>query len=665
MTNSESKSAVEAQATTSTESFTASIRAAVIAARTPRELLEQVAPLVREYFGVWMAIATMPHREQLTVIDAQDSASMVDPELLRIQMLRSGQSPTATTIRLADGTGVRALQVAFGEGDSAVGIGMVHAPEHAPDAITQVQQLKLLAVASEMVFNAMHAIKDVPTSFATAAPLNAISTTASDGSRVRLREFHRSLKLADTAYAIAAESAWMVDCDRVCLLVRQGVDYRLMAVTGVDVIDRRGNESSTLEQFAKCCVALRQPLVYPSTEELPPQVEMPMGSYLDQSLVQSGIIVPIFEPTTPSQKDEGRQDRRPPIGMIVFERFRGRPLEALTPAMQAICDEAAIALQNAREHESIFLLPVWRTMGQLVSPAKRYRTLGVCGVLVSAIIASLLVQVDYKVTATGTIEPAIVQNLFATTDGVVTRLHVQDGQMVAKGDLLIELENAELQRQAEEITGEIHTVTEKLAAINAAMTSSRPGRKDSASGEADTIEHRHLETQLKSLKAQQEVVLAEKARLAIHSPISGQVVGWRLSQRLEQRPVSRGHRLFSVVDTTGPKRLKLSVPDRESAALIQHASQAGGPLSVDFILAAEPDRTIQASVEEIATATRVDAQGLNVLDVTAKVDDDAVISPKIGTDVTAAIHCGRRSVLATWFGDIARFYHRHVRFYFA
>jgi multidrug efflux pump subunit AcrA (membrane-fusion protein) len=288
----------------------------------------------------------------------------------------------------------------------------------------------------------------------------------------------------------------------------------------------------------------------------------------------------------------------------------------------------------------------------------------VMALVVSLFAAALFIQVDYKITATGTLEPAVVQNLFATTDGVVTRLHVQDGEFVEKGDLLIELENAELQRQSEEIAGEIYTATEKLAAINAAMTSVRIARSEASLGESNAIERRQLETQLKSLKAQQAVVLAEKERLAIRSPIAGQVIGWRLSQRLEQRPVSRGHRLFSVVDVNGPKVLKLQVPDRDSADVLQYAESTDGPLAVNFILAAEPDQSRAATVVEIASATRVDDQGLNVLDVMANIPDQTLDTSKMGTDVTAAIHCGRRSIMATWFGDVARFYHRHVRFYF-
>jgi multidrug efflux pump subunit AcrA (membrane-fusion protein) len=660
VTNSEPKSAVEAKASSTTDGLTSLIQAAAASARSPRELLEQVAPIVRTHFGAWLAISTMPHREQLTVIDADDTASIIDPELLRIQMIRSGNSPTATTIRLADGRGVRALQVAAGEGASAVGIGMVHLPEQTPDAMTQVQQLKLLSAACEILYNAIQHQQTLPPSPQSLALARDVKP---EGSRIRLREFHRSLSVSDTAYAITAESTWMVDCDRVCLMVRQGSDFRLMAVTGVDVIDRRGNESNCLERFVKSAVALGAPMAYPTEEEMPPQIEVPMSEYLDQSLVQSGILVPIFEPIAAPMQDEPVKGKREPIAVIAFERFRGQPIAALTPAMQAVCDEAAIAIRNATAHESIFLLPVWQTIGQQIAPARRNKSIAIVGMLMSLLLASLFIQIDYKVTATGTLEPAVVQNLFATTDGVVTRLHVQDGEFVEKGDLLVELENAELQRQTEEIAGEIYTATEKLTAINASMISARTARNESNQGDSNAIERRQLETQLKSLKAQQAVVLAEKERLAIRSPIAGQVVGWRLSQRLEQRPVSRGHRLFSVVDVNGPKVLKLQVPDRDSADVLRQAKSANDDLAVDFILATEPDHSRSATISEIASATRVDAQGLNVLDVMADVTDQSLTTTKMGTDVTAAIHCGRRSIMATWFGDVARFYHRHVRFY--
>lgn len=645
------------------------VESAASSATTPREYLEAIAPLVREYFGAWLAVATMPHRDRLIAVDAIDEGSVVDAELLRLQMVRGGSSPSATTIRLADGRGARSLQVALGDGDAAVGLGIVHAPDRAPDGMVQVQQLRELVLASEAAYRAIHAIgmRDA-NHWETSVSTDRVDTM-SDMSRTRLREFHASLDLVQTAMTVASEAAWIVDCDRVCVLLRHGNKYRMTGVTGVDVIDRRGNQSACLEKLALAASVTGRPLHYPGTESLPPQIEAPLNEYMDQSLVQSGVLIPLMsrEETTHDDLSREKQTRRAkqarPIAMISFERFRGEPLDQITAAMMTVCEEAVLALSNAKLHHQIFLRPLWQTLGRWLSPVRRHRTLTVAAIATSLVLASMVIQTDYKVTATGTIEPLVVRNIFAPSDGVITRLLVNDGDMVSEGDVLVELENAELQRQSEEIAGEIHTVMEKLGAINASLVSGGASRGTSTDASEKSIERRHLETQLESLRAQQRVIRQEKERQTLRSPITGQVIGWRLNQRLDKRPVSRGHRLFSVADVDGPKTLRLQVPDRETAALLQHAEANDQPLRVDFILATKPDQVWQAEVAEIASSTSVDSEGLNMLDVRADVKPDQSIAAKTGADVTAGIYSGRRSVLATWFGDIARFYHQHIRFH--
>ncbi len=656
MANSESESAADLVRSDLVTCLAQSIAAAATQSRSPREFLDQVAPLVRDHFGAWLAVATMPHRSDLLAVDSDDNGGMIDPELLRFQMRRAGVSSNSTTIRLADGRGSRSLQVTVGHGDASIGLGIVHRPEQSLDSLNQVQQLRTLALATDAAYRAIHSLtvsnELAPTPFIQANEL----------SRARLLEFHRELDVDATAMAIAAESGWLVDCDRVCVLLRRGNHYRLAAVTGVDVIDRRGNEPSYLEQLATTAAAIDKPLVYPAHVELPPQIELPLNQYLDQSLVQSGVLVPIR--LLPELNDGTKRDQPGRvIGAIAFERYRGEPIGEVSTAMKTVCDEASLALQNSLTHQSVFMLPVWQTVGHWVAPARRHRTLAVLATMLALFVASLLIQIDYKVIATGTIEPQSVRNLFASSDAVVRTLHVNDGDMVSQGALLVELENAELERQAEEISGEVHTVIEQIAAIDAVLVSSQRQRQQVSEGDEMAIERRHLQAQLESLRAQQSVIAAEQKRQSIYSPIDGQVVGWRLRERIEHRPVSRGHRLFAIVDSSGPHVLRLEISDHDMGDVLTLSREQSEPLRLEFVLATRPDCTYQATSRALATSTRVDDQGVSVLDLTAAVVPGQAIEINMGAEVTAKIACGRRSVLATWFGDIANFYHRYVRFY--
>jgi len=629
----------------------ARVEAAADACQTRIEFLNRIAPLIRRYFGAWLAITIMPKHPDLIAVDSSEDGTLLDPELIRVQMQRSEGTSTAISIRLSDGRVARSLQINTGNDETSVGIAVIHFPDRAPTTTEQLEQLREMSSVCDAAQRALHALSS------TSLKSALTESTEFASWRPRLREFHRSLGLTETAMAIAAESAWLVECDRVSILLRRGSNLCLQAVTGVDIIDRRGNESSFLEAFAERAIPLRKPLVYPTREELPPQIELPLADYLDQSLVQSGVLVPLGYPAS---KDDRHSSET--IGVLIFERFYGEPLTAVTPAMQAVCDEASIAIRNAQSHQGIFLLPVWQAIHRWTSPTVRFKTLAAVAAIVGLIITLSVVRIDYKVTATGSIEPQTVRNVFASTDGVVAKLHVNDGQFVKQGDLLVEIENADVQRQSEEIAGEIQTTIQKLSSIEAVLVANNRSRRDQVDNDQMSIERHQLQTQLQSLYAQQAVIRAEKGRQSIHSAIDGQVIGWRLSQRLDQRPVSRGHRLFSVVDTNGPRVLRLQIADNDSGTVLEHAAE-GLPLPVDFILATEPNRTLKAQLVETASATKLDAHGFNRLDAIANVTPDQDIAANMGAEVTAAIHCGRRSVLATWFGDVARFYHRHIRFY--
>ncbi|MGV3485914.1 MAG: hypothetical protein ACO1RT_15970, partial [Planctomycetaceae bacterium] len=194
------------------------IEKAALDARSPKEFLDLLASIVRVHFGAWLSVAAMPSQKELFAIDSVDDVSPIDPELIRLQIQRSGGTATATTIRLADGRSARSLQVALGDGSCAVGMAIVHLPECTPDPAAQLEQMRSLSVAAEAAYRGVHTIGD--------RRPPALQTNAdADDARLRFREFHRSLDVRETALSIAAEAAWLVDCDRVCLLLREGAGF--------------------------------------------------------------------------------------------------------------------------------------------------------------------------------------------------------------------------------------------------------------------------------------------------------------------------------------------------------------------------------------------------------------------------------------------------------
>jgi multidrug efflux pump subunit AcrA (membrane-fusion protein) len=378
------------------------------------------------------------------------------------------------------------------------------------------------------------------------------------------------------------------------------------------------------------------------------------------------------------------------VGVMVLEYFAGRAPLSVGPAMRLVASEATLSLRNALEHKQVFGLGLWKSVGGFVQSSRMPWAITAVLIATMLLIVSMLYQVEHHVIANGSLEPTARREIFATVDGIVKKLHVEDGQKVKAGDLLLELENADLQNQAESLAGQIQTASQRLASIQAVRLSNHA---DESQSNRMALEQRQLESELANLRAQQTIVQAQQKELLIKSPIDGAVIGWQLKRRLTDRPVSRGNLLISVADHDGPWSLRLSISDRDAGPMLASV-QSKRELAVQFAVATQPEASFAATLQSVATAVRMDEAGQHVIDATANVviragrqatteiprPDFALASSddmqsdeldrfepsdmRVGTDVTAKIACGKRSLLRSWFSDVFDFVHRNLLFYF-
>ena len=441
----------------------------------------------------------------------------------------------------------------------------------------------------------------------------------------------------------------------------------------------------------------------PGDEPLPPQIQEPLDTYLDETGVLTAVMLPLHAPSTDDDDEGIDADTVNPfegsgdiIAMMCLEYFSGEPVAPLGPATTLVASEAMVSLRNAQEHEQVFGLKLWKSIGGLTRHGK-FPLMVAGGLLfVGLIVASLIIQTEHHVIATGSVEPAQKRQVFASVDGVVKKILATDGKKVQAGDPLFELENADLESRAETLFGEIQTATKRLSSIQSVRLSSAG---DSTQSGRLALEERQLTSELANLRAQQELVRRQQKDLVITSPISGTVIGWQLQRRLVDRPVSRGNLLVSIVNHDGPWSLRLQVPDHDAGPVLE-AFRGKGDLPIKFAVATNPNASFAANLKDVSTAARLDANGEHVIDATAMVpwldaktsiDDNAsetntslaggvgaagfsngdgdldAFDPqnvRIGADVTARIACGKRSIMRSWFSDVFDFVNRNVLFYF-
>jgi hypothetical protein len=146
------------------------------------------------------------------------------------------------------------------------------------------------------------------------------------------------------------------------------------------------------------------------------------------------------------------------------------------------------------------------------------------------------------------------------------------------------------------------------------------------------------------------------------------VATFRVDQLLAHRPVRRGDLLIEVMETDGPWRLELDVPEQRLGRLARAVEEtrraapndpASGPV-VDFVLATTPDRKWQARLENIASRADLSETDGAIVEVTALLPADQVPERRIGADVTARIHCGPSKLGYVLFGDVIDYVRKRI-----
>ena len=352
------------------------------------------------------------------------------------------RSPIACSIaRTNNQSPIRGLRIELTQSPSRSTLMLVYPHDQTPSATDQIRDLQRLGNYAESSRQLIETLppENVPgdkanqangaASNPSAASANASGNFALTASNLSqsgkddkltsldqrsLRSFHSDLNLNATGYRIANESRRMLQCDRVTVLIPRKGRYKVVAVSGVAVVDRRSNIVRAIERLTESAVVLSRPLVVPTKQPLPPQIQQPLDDYLDETDVLSSVILPLHGKPSPSGQDgdaEHELDVDPfgsdgdIVGVIVLEYFSGNSPSGIGTAMTAVASEATLALANSTEHRNVFGLSLWKAVGTGLSKTKA-PIAGMLGLIaVGLIVAATLIQVDHHVIATGKVEP--------------------------------------------------------------------------------------------------------------------------------------------------------------------------------------------------------------------------------------------------------------------
>ncbi len=461
-----------------------------------------------------------------------------------------------------------------------------------------------------------------------------------------INESHRSIDFKETAYSIANEARRLLKCDRVSVAKWNGSRCKVIAISSQDKFDNRANVVKKLGKIATASVSADAPFwILGDTEGIAPEVARKINDYLDEAHSRTLAVLPLFAkpPETPDLEMKSRRKKKPKkLGALIIEYFDQDVTEnAIEEDTKLIVGQSQLALENARKHGEIFLLPIWKRLGWLQKVlfqdhfAKTMTGLVALALLTAAM---LFWPMNLEMKIDGVMQPTDRRTIFAQTEGIVEKVHVGNRANVNEGDLLLELRSPDLELQIKDIEGRLITLDQQIRSSEYQLAK---GFNDPAEMQEVTSTLQLYEKRKANLIAQQELIEMKKKRLNIYAPIDGTVVTWDAKRRLPGLPVTANQALLAVDKLDGDWQLELKVPQNKigyiNRAIIESEDE---PLDVSFIIETNPNLRLNAQLTDLASRAEASDEGIPEFRATAKANPEQLNELRPGAGVTARVACG-------------------------
>jgi hypothetical protein len=516
-----------------------------------------------------------------------------------------------------------------------------------------------------------------------------------------VREIHSSLTPKEVAYIVANEGKRMVGCDRLSVALLYGRKTVIEGVSGQEVIERKSTLVQLLNHLCRTVLQSGENLLYTGEqrEDLPPAVRDALDDYVAES--GSKILGITLLRTVDKEGAQGK-----PFGCLAGEQLEDASQPGtLIPRMEVVGQHGAIALANALSHHRVFMLPVWRTVGNATEWMRGNRlaklSVAVAGAVAIAL-AMWLVPVELRMHGKGNFVPEHQRPVYAEEDGVVNRVDVESSQIVRPGDALLHIRNDQLELELNNRFQDWLKAREQLNAAQSELGAPGGGAGASSTAGLTAIVAEHdLQIHQQAI----ELLQKRKATTEVKSPIEGLIATFELKRKLFGRPVKRGEELLVVSQVEGKDEggndvrwvLKIRMPERNMGHILEAESRRRAnndtePLKASFILSSYPQKTFYAHVEHINTTAEFDqdlkehvvmirivpdnvvrffvelapAEGnpniQRVANVQMEMKDGQTLKLSPEAEVKAKVNCGKCSLAYWTLGELVEWFYEVVWF---
>ncbi len=231
---------------------------------------------------------------------------------------------------------------------------------------------------------------------------------------------HRSLHPREVAGTAVNDGRQLLGCDRVSLAIRRGPRAEIVSISGQDRVQKRSNLVRMMRELSTRILKAGKSVTYVgSLFDIPPVLEKPLTEYVKESGSRMVHLIPLKEPAPFLPPKGQRKPAKPPrtLGVLVIEKTEESWLTPLlSERAEMVANHVASAMQNARTHQGIFLLPFWQWLGRgcgLFQGRTFLKFLAVVSLLVGAVSALTFIPAPYRVVGKGQFLPVKQQDIFA------------------------------------------------------------------------------------------------------------------------------------------------------------------------------------------------------------------------------------------------------------
>jgi hypothetical protein len=394
-----------------------------------------------------------------------------------------------------------------------------------------------------------------------------------------------------TSLTLAHQAATVLQYRRASVGLLRGARLEISAVSGQTFIDEKTPEMKALKEVLTWASGLDEGMLVVQEEDGSIDTDRPetlamFRAFFEASGSRTALVLPLRD-------DEGR------IGVFLLEgsgayAFGERDIESA--GLLAV--QASGALRNALLYEQIpmarIIRPVARTREKLLGLAWGPRAAVAAGILALGIVL-FAVPVPLRVGGAARILPSLRLPVAAEVEGRVRHVFVREGDRVAAGEVLADMDDSEYRAGLEDARSRFEVASREESRLRAQGQSAEAAAQQARVG---------------ALGAEVDLWSARLASTRIRARAEGIVATPRIEETTGSR-LAKGDVFCEVVDPER-QRLEISVPERDAGVI-----EPG--MRVKVKLDAHPTRSLLAEVERVGVIAAVE-EGERVFLVQARLD---------------------------------------------